>query len=174
MRVYYKWSTGQEGCTNISLYNNSREVPSRGAQVPGDFHRQLNGDGARIPAIVLQHPKKGWHPRTDETKQWKARALPILSQRWTGPTFVCPYNSHSICLNNFIHNLSTALMAQACEGLNDLFTKAHYMEVHLNRIRTRNSITMTVAPKERSTCAIGLSTSKKASPTKPKRPEMMP
>ncbi|KAH7859506.1 hypothetical protein Vadar_001968 [Vaccinium darrowii] len=43
-----------------------------------------------------------------------------------------------MCLNNFQHELSTALMAQTFEGFNDLCTKAHDMELHLsNRRRSR-------------------------------------
>ncbi|KAH7855481.1 hypothetical protein Vadar_025365 [Vaccinium darrowii] len=40
-----------------------------------------------------------------------------------------------MCLNNFRHELSTALMAQTFEGFNDLCTKAHDMELHLSKRR---------------------------------------
>lgn len=40
-----------------------------------------------------------------------------------------------MCLNNFKHNLSTALMPQTFEGFNDFCTKAHDIEIHLSKHR---------------------------------------
>ncbi|KAH7849922.1 hypothetical protein Vadar_025006 [Vaccinium darrowii] len=40
-----------------------------------------------------------------------------------------------MCRNNFRHELSTVLMAQTFEGFNDLWTKAHDMELHLSKRR---------------------------------------
>lgn len=38
-----------------------------------------------------------------------------------------------MCLNNFRHGLSTTLMSQKFNGFNDLCTKAHNVEIHLNK-----------------------------------------
>ena len=40
-----------------------------------------------------------------------------------------------MCLNNFRHELSTALMAQTFEGFNDRSTQAYDMELHLAKRR---------------------------------------
>lgn len=40
-----------------------------------------------------------------------------------------------MCLNNFRHDLSTALMDQMFKGFYNLCAKAHDIEVHLNKKR---------------------------------------
>ena len=67
-----------------------------------------------------------------------------------------------MCLNNFRHELSTALMAQTFEGFNDLCTKAHDMELHLSKRRKprigdrlETSATAMVETKKRGPVVIG-------------------
>lgn len=66
------------------------------------------------------------------------------------------------------------LMPQTFDGSNDLSTKGHDMEIHLNKLkksvieggRTKHSLTMVVNLKERALYALELSFSKNAGPTK--------
>lgn len=68
---------------------------------------------------------------------------------------VCPQSLHSMCFNNFRHNLSNALMALTFGSFNDLCALVHGMEIYLNKCkkehqesgRTGQSITAVVAPK---------------------------
>lgn len=46
---------------------------------------------------------------------------------------VYPTRTGGMCLNDFRHNLSTTLMPLTFEGFNDLCTKAHDIEIHLNK-----------------------------------------
>lgn len=77
-----------------------------------------------------------------------------------------------VCLNNFRHDLSNALMEQSFGCFNDMCTKAHDMEIYLNKCkkrikegaRTEHSITASVASKERATYGPRSSSSKKVVP----------
>ncbi|KAG5562842.1 hypothetical protein RHGRI_005537 [Rhododendron griersonianum] len=75
-----------------------------------------------------------------ETKQRDNEPVTDFIARWRALTFACPQKFTQLelirmCLNNFRHELSTALMAQTFEGFNDLCTKAHDMELHLGKRR---------------------------------------
>lgn len=47
-------------------------------------------------------------------------------------------------LNNFRHNLSTTLMAQTFVGFNNLCTKSHKKELHLNKRKKLSKESATV------------------------------
>ncbi|KAG5556090.1 hypothetical protein RHGRI_006649 [Rhododendron griersonianum] len=75
-----------------------------------------------------------------ETKQRDNEPVTDFIAKWRALTFACPQKFTQLelirmCLNNFRHELSTALMAQTFEGFNDLCTKAHDMELHLGKRR---------------------------------------
>lgn len=44
-----------------------------------------------------------------------------------------------VCLNNFRPDLSTALMPLTFEGFNDIYTKAHDIEIHLSNKSAKES-----------------------------------
>lgn len=73
-----------------------------------------------------------------ETKQRKGKKVTDFIARWRGLTFefLQRFTKHELvqmCLNNFRHDLSTALMPQTFEGFNDLCIKAQDVETHLNK-----------------------------------------
>lgn len=101
--------------------------------------------------------------------------------RWRGLTFVCPQKFQDklvhMCLNNFRHDLSIALMLYTFEWFNGMCTKAHDMEIYLKKCkkivkvggRTGHLLTKTIAPKERAPYALKSSTSKKVSLVKSRK-----
>ncbi|KAF7149768.1 hypothetical protein RHSIM_Rhsim02G0166900 [Rhododendron simsii] len=65
-------------------------------------------------------------PELIETKQRDNEPVTDFIARWRALTFACPQKFKQLelirmCLNNFRHELSTALMAQTFEGFNDLY-----------------------------------------------------
>lgn len=46
---------------------------------------------------------------------------------------ISPYKKVHMCVKKFRHNLSTTLMPQTFEGFNNLCTKEHNIEIHLNK-----------------------------------------
>ncbi|CAL5425633.1 unnamed protein product [Camellia sinensis] len=84
-------------------------------------------------------------PELIETKQRDNESVTDFIARWRALTFACPQKFTQLelirmCLNNFRHELSTALMAQTFEGFNDLCTKAHDMELHLAKRRRPRAV----------------------------------
>ncbi|CAL5431262.1 unnamed protein product [Camellia sinensis] len=84
-------------------------------------------------------------PELIETKQRDNESVTDFIARWRALTFACPQKFTQLelirmCLNNFRHELSTALMAQTFEGFNDLCTKAHDMELHLAKRRRPKAV----------------------------------
>lgn len=77
-------------------------------------------------------PKKGWSPQVDRSeaeREWESRGF---ISRWMELTFLCPqkftqYELLYMCLNNFMQNLPTTLMAQTSEDFNELFSIAKPM-----------------------------------------------
>lgn len=74
-----------------------------------------------------------------------------------------------MCRNNFRHYLSTTLMPQTFEGFNNLCTKAHDIEIQLNKRnkstkesggKTGRLLSLTIIPREKAPCNLGSSSSK--------------
>lgn len=79
-------------------------------------------------------------PELIETKERENEKVMDFIARWRGLTFECPLKFTQqelvpMCLNNLMQDLSTILIPQSFEGFIDLWTKAHDIEIHLNKLK---------------------------------------
>lgn len=146
------------------------------------FHHQLSSDGVWIPQIVLQHPKKGWRPRATRNKVAEEWDVIDFIARWRSSHLFVPTKVTAWVGEHVPNNFSHDLMAQSFECFDDLFTRAHNMEIRLDKCkksvkksaRSTLSITAVVVSKEITTFALGSSSSMKAVSQNPERQEMLP
>lgn len=79
-------------------------------------------------------------PEQLETKQRDNEPVTEFIARWRALTFAYPQKFTQqellkMCMNNFMHILSSILLPQTFKGFDDLCTKAHDVEAHLSKRR---------------------------------------
>lgn len=130
-------------------------------------------------------------PELIETKQREGGKVTNFIARWRGLIFEClqRFTQHELvrmCLNNFRHDLSTTLIPQTFEGFNNLCTKAHDIEIHLNKqkkslkerpVKPNKQIYAVIMPQEKDFYKEGSSSARRpylTKPGNPKKPPMAP